>query len=77
MHMNEDQANSALLVKELRGLGFSLRWSSAQRSQLKISKTNWLTDVAPEVVIESLDVEHLITSHLQAQKMDQNRLQTI
>ena len=58
-------------------LGFNqICWSSVQKNQLVKELKNKLAqfcDVAPEAVIESLDVEHLyqIPLNLQAQNMDQ------
>ena len=64
-------------VKELRGLGIQpnmlvIRTEEAVDEGIK-EKLAQFCDVAPEAVIESLDVEHLyqIPLNLQAQKMDQ------
>ena len=64
-------------VKELRGLEFNqICWSFVQKKPAGQGIKNKLAqfcDVAPEAVIESLDVEHLyqIPLNLQAQNMDQ------
>ena len=64
-------------VKELRGLGIQpnmlvIRTEQPVGQNIK-NKLAQFCDVAPEAVIESLDVEHLyqIPLNLQAQKMDQ------
>ena len=64
-------------VKELRGLGIQpnmivIRTETPAEQGIK-NKIAQFTDVAPEAVIESLDVEHLyqIPLNLQAQNMDQ------
>jgi len=64
-------------VKELRGLGIQpnmlvIRTEKPAGQNIK-NKLAQFCDVAPEAVIESLDVEHLyqIPLNLQAQKMDQ------
>ena len=64
-------------VKELRGLGIQpnmlvIRTEEPAGQNIK-NKLAQFCDVAPEAVIESLDVEHLyqIPLNLQAQKMDQ------
>ena len=67
-------------VKELRGLGIQpnmlvIRTEEPAGQGIK-NKLAQFCDVAPEAVIESLDVEHLyqIPLNLQAQGMDQNCL---